>query len=172
MTRVIRRKLHWPTIGLTVLVSTTILLGTVVIITHVRQQVPLPAAIKRQIDFPIFLPAKYVDINTKSYKFDPTEKILSFTGTLADGQTVTFAEQATPSAFTDIPDFYNKFLQKLYEYQSFDSLNGTVHITHPKDAGQAAVMSSKGTLLFARVTRDEPQTTWQPIFNNLQVYAP
>ena len=170
--RIIQPKFHWPTIGLTVLACLAGAAGVLIIALHFQQAIPLPAGIKKQVNFPVFLPTAGAAVDTSSYKFDPGQGVLSFTGRLPDGQAVTFAEQAAPSSFTDIPDFYSKFLQTLYDYESFDSLQGTVHLTHPKGAGQAAVMSSKGTLVFVRVARDEQKSTWQPLFNALKVYAP
>ena len=121
--------------------------------------------------FPVFLPVTAITLNASSYKFDPGQKVLSFTGRLGDGQTVTFAEQATPDPFNDIPNYYTQFLTKIFEYEAFDSLQGTVHLTHPNGAGQAAVMNAKGTLMFVRVAHDEPKSAWQQIFNKLVVYS-
>ena len=132
-------------------------------IRHAVQQTPLPDSIRTQVHFPVFLPVSNIAIDQSSYRYDKSQQVLSFTGHLIDGQAVTFAEQPAPSSFTDIPNFYQKFLQQLYEYESFDGLNGTVHITHPKDAGQAAVLNSKGTLVFARVAHDETKSTWQVV---------
>ena len=151
---VIRPKVHWPT-ALVVISVMTIVAGGLIIALFLGRQWPIPALIKAQVEFPVFMPTSGVKLDQSSYRFDKASGVLSFTGQLYDGQSVTFAEQATPGSFTDIPNFYQKFLQTLYTYQSFDSLNGTVNLTHPKDAGQAAVMSSKGTLLFVRVAADE-----------------
>jgi hypothetical protein len=169
--RIIRPRFHWTTIGVTAFLCLAVGIGILLVVMRYQQAVPLPASIKQQVSFPVFLPTTGVTINKSSYKFDPSQKVLSFTGSLADGQMVTFAEQATPSSFTDIPNFYQQFLQALYDYQSFDGLDGTVHMTHPKGAGQAVVMSAKGTLLFARVSQDEPQSTWRSVFNSFRVYS-
>ncbi len=118
------------------------------------------------------MPMSGVAVDQSSYKFVPGQHILSFTGRLGDGQTVTFTEQPTPTPFNDIPNYANQFLQTLFEYEAFDSLQGTVHLTHPKGAGQAAVMNSKGTLMFVRVARDEPRATWQQLFTSMSLYAP
>ena len=139
---------------------------------RVSSQNPLPPELQKQVRFPVLVPDSGIAVSEGSYKYDPAQGVLSFTGAFADGQQVTFAEQQAPSSFTDIPNFYEQFLQKMYDYQSFDCLAGTMHLTHPKGAGQAAVMSAKGTLLFARVSRDESSETWRSVCNALQTYAP
>lgn len=140
-------------------------------VVHLKTQPPiaLPASTRKMITYPVLLPQKDAAINTSSYKFDPSQKVLSFTARLHDGQVVTFTEQATPEPFSDIPNFYTRLLDTLNEYQSFDGLHGTVYLTHPKGAGQAAVINTKGTLIFARVIKDEPQSVWQPLFNDLKI---
>jgi hypothetical protein len=140
------------------------------LIVHQALQSPIPAKIRKQVSFPILLPKKQdAVINNSSYKFDSDQKVFSFTAYLmSDHQLATFTEQATPSPFLDIPNFYPQFLQTLHEYQSFDGLQGTVYLTHPKGVGQAAILNSKGTLMFIRVPHDEPQSTWQPLTNHLK----
>jgi hypothetical protein len=133
---------------------------------------PIPASFRKSISFPVFLPTAGVTINTNSYKFEPSQKILSFTGYLSDRQLATFTEQATPDPINDLTNFYSQFLQTLNQYAAFDTLNGTVNLTHPNGGvGQAAVMNSKGTLMFVRVANDEPQSVWQPLFNQLKIVS-
>lgn len=146
--------------------------ATVVGALYFGQRQPIPADIRAQVEFTVFLPTSGVTINAESYKFDSNQKVFSFTGRLATGQVITIAEQSTPDPFNDIPNYSKQFFLTLSEYQAFDSLQGMVHLTHPKDAGQAAVMNAKGTLLFARVAHDENKATWQRIFNSLTLYQP
>ena len=170
-TRIIRSPFHWRTITITVLLCMALVAVAGLVLMRLHQYVPIPQAVRSQVHFAVFVPGQDVSVDQASYKFDSGEQVLSFTGHLADGQPVTFAEQATPASFTDIPDFYPKFLEKLYEYQAFDGLQGTVHLTHPKGAGQAAVMNAKGTLVFARVAQDESRDTWRSVFNAMRIYS-
>lgn len=168
---IIRKHFPWRVVGLTI-AGCVLAAGLVIFITlRMQQHWPIPAAIARQVSSPVFLPREGVVLDQTSYKFDPSQKVLSFTGRLPDGQLVTFAEQPTPEPFSDIPNYYAQFLQTLFEYQAFDGLNGTIYLTHPKGAGQAAVMSAKGTLIFARVAHDEPQAVLALVFNSMQVYT-
>jgi len=170
--RIIRRRFHWPT-ALVVLGVVVVVAGSLAAAVYLgSNQWPLPASIRAQVHFPVFVPSVGVKLNQSSYRYDRASGVLSFTGRLYDGQTVTFAEQATPDPFNDIPNYTTQFLQTLFEYQAFDCVQGTVHLTRPKDAGQAAVMNAKGTLLFARVARDENKPTWRRVFNGLTVYQP
>lgn len=142
----------------------------VLVWAHLRS--PIPATLRHDIQFGIFLPETSAHIEQASYKYDKSLGVLSFTARLPSGQIATFAEQATPEAFTDIPTYYDKLLTKLHNYSTFDTPIGTVHLTHPTGVGQAAVMSTKGTLLFVRVDHDEPITTWRQLFGHMVTYQP
>jgi len=169
--RIIRRRFHWPTAFMVTGVFAA-LVGSAIFGLHtIMNQSPLPPAIRQQITFPVFIPTSGISLDQLSYKFVADQKVLSFTGRLTDGQHITFTEQPTPPPFNDIPNYTTQFLQTLFEYQAFDSLQGTVHLTHPKGAGQAAVMNAKGTLMFARVDNDEPQSAWQSLFNSMVIYT-
>lgn len=156
---------------MTIVSCAIVAIAAVVVVIHIYDQPPIPAPIRDQVKFAILLPTENVIIDQTSYKYDRSQQILSFTGRLTDGQSVTFAEQATPEPFNDIPNFYQQLLQNMFEYESFDGLNGTVYLTHPKGAGQAAVINTKGTLVFARVARDETKQTWNTVFNDLALYT-
>ena len=125
------------------------------------------------MNFPIFVPTTGVALNKKSFEFKSDQGVLLFSGvTTRDKQQLTFSEQQTPDPFNDIPNYMTQFLQTFFEYQAFDSLQGTVHLTHPKNAGQVVVMNAKGTLVFVRVDKDEPVSYWQDVFNHLTIVAP
>jgi hypothetical protein len=81
------------------------------------------------------------------------------------------AEQAAPQSFTDVPQAYDALLNKLREYQDLNTSFGDVTLTRPVElnGGQSAVVNSKGTLIFAKPTRDLPDHQWQNIFNNMQL---
>ena len=168
---IIRRRFPWRVMWLTALVCGLIAVIAFAGYGQLQRRVPIPSAVWKQVTFPVLLP-QLPAVDGSSYKFDPDQKVLTFKSVMPDGQTVTFAEQATPAPFTDIPNYYTQFLQTLFDYQSFDTLQGTVHLTHPKGAGQAAVLSSKGTLIFARVSRDESQDVWRQVFNKMTIYQP
>jgi hypothetical protein len=71
----------------------------------------------------------------------------------------------------DIPAAYTKLLSSLNQFDSFDSPNGTVALTHPKElnGAESAVMNAKGTLLFVRPNGNVSSDDWRRLFNNLHV---
>ncbi len=132
----------------------------------------LPISIKNQIDFPVYWPNSNepVTVNKKTLKYDSGDKILSYVARTNNGDNVTITEQATPVSITASPQVFSQLIQDLLEYEEFDSRNGTVYLTHPKElnGGQAAVMNSQGTLLFAKPTSSLVDTAWRKLFNNLE----
>jgi hypothetical protein len=88
------------------------------------------------------------------------------------GKSLTFAEQSTPQNFVDIPQAYDKLIESLNSYSSFDSFYGKVDLTHPKElkGQQSAAMNSKGTLMFIHPTNGDLSTDqWKQLFNNLSI---
>lgn len=172
---IVRKRFPWGVVLLTAgvcVVAVAAIIAGALAYQQLQQGMPIPEDIRKQVVSPVFLPTKDIVTNQSSYKFEPTQKILTFTGVMPDGQIVTFSEQPTPDPFNDIPNYSSQFLQKLYEYQAKDGLNGTIHLTHPKGAGQVVVLNSKGTLVFARVAHDEPTDIWIAAFNGLTIYQP
>lgn len=133
---------------------------------------PIPQGVIRQIDFAVMYPksSKDVSFDRNSIKYDPETKVLSFI-VITYGISSTFTEQATPDPFTDIPNYYQTFADKMNSYRSFDTYNGRVDITRPTTlkGDQALLMNAKGTLLFAHPTRDLNEQQWRALINSLQI---
>jgi hypothetical protein len=132
----------------------------------------IPIAIKSQISFPILYPSSnsIMNIKASSIKYNAPNQQLTFVANYGGG-TVSFSEQSTPSSFVDVPAVYTSLVSKLNEYDSFDSVNGSVYMLHPKElmGSQSAVMNTKGTLLFARPSFNITVSRWKEIFNNLVI---
>jgi hypothetical protein len=130
----------------------------------------LPRPLSRQVTSTVFLPNS-VDavINRSSYKYNPSEKVLSLTAGFA-GTTMTLSEQPTPDSFTDIPEVYQKVVAQMNNYESFESKDGTVHLTKPSQlAGQqTAVLNAKGTLLFIKPSKNLSTDQWKLFFRSLK----
>lgn len=136
------------------------------------QRPALPSAVAEQLSFGVYFPTTKttiarVDKHTISYQ--ASSGLLGYTATLTDGTTVSVNQQATPESFVDIPQAYEKLVSSLQPYSSFDSINGKVSLTHPKElqGGQSAVMNAKGTLLFARPSKSLTNDQWRQLFNGL-----
>lgn len=133
----------------------------------------LPTTVKDQLTFPFYWPDKTAPlmIDKKTIKYDANSKAISYIAQTSDGAVLTISQQATPQSFTDVPQAYSKLVEILVQYGVFDSPNGTVYLTHPKQlkGGQTAVMNSKGTLVFVKPDKNLSDDTWHKVFNNLKI---
>lgn len=164
------RDYSWPLLLAALLVVAVAV--TAIYWSFFRATSPVTTAISRQANFAIFYPGKQTGYtaDSKSMSYDTQNKLVTFTAQ-GPGTNLDFTEQATPTSFVDIPAAYDKLINNLRGYSSFESLHGKVNLTHPKELGgaQAAVMNAKGTLLFIRPNRDLPDDEWRRLFNGLQL---
>lgn len=133
----------------------------------------IPKTIKKQLSFVVFYPSpdSAVTVDIKSFKYDSQAKLMSYVARFGNTP-ITIAEQATPQNFIDIPQAYDKLIESLSEYASFQSYYDKVSLTHPKEFNgqQSAVMNSKGTLVFAHPTKgDLSEDQWKKLFNGFEV---
>ena len=133
----------------------------------------IPSQIKSQLSFIVFYPGPSPDttVDSSSFKYDQPTHVFSFVVNFMH-QPVTIAEQATPQNFIDIPQGYDKLIESLSEYASFNSYYDKVSLTHPKEfkGQQSAVMNSKGTLVFAHPTSGSlGEDQWRKLFNGLEI---
>jgi hypothetical protein len=137
-----------------------------------RPQVPIPAETLKQLKFSLLYPPSndgyVVDQTTINYNRDAGALI--FHAKKANDEFV-FSEQPTPDSINDIPEYYAKMTEKLNSYSDFESLNGKVSLTRPKELNgkQTAVFNGKGTLMFVRPSRDLSKDEWRTFFNTLVV---
>ena len=145
---------------------------TVSILAQIHiSQIVFPEATKNRLHFTLIAPTGGgITIDKKSVKFDETNKLLTYTITYGSTSLVV-SEQSVPSQFVDITTVYTKLVEGLNNYESFESVIGSVHLTKPTQLGgrQVAVLNSKGTLLF--VKPKDPLTTdqWKVIFQYMEV---
>lgn len=131
----------------------------------------VPKAITSQLTSALIMPdTSTTTIDETSYKYDPSSKLFSYTAVYADSHLV-FSEQPAPESFTDIPEAYQKVLESMNNYSSFDSTIGTVHLTKPPNSAgkQTAVLNAKGTLLFAKSDRNLDSDQWRALFKSVDV---
>lgn len=134
----------------------------------------IPQAIRKQVSFVIFVPGKSSadQVNHTTVKYDSSLQLLTYMAKSASNNLqIIISEQATPQSFVDIPQTYDALTTKLNQYGSFDSINGTVYLTRPKElnGGQSAVMNAKGTLLFAKPSQSLSDNDWRAFFNSLNI---
>ena len=169
-----RNQLSTPlALSLGVVAGAGLLLGTYFIFLYKSTPNIIPPGIKKQVSFNVFYPSPdpTVTVDSKSFKYDSQAKLMSYVITYVKTP-VTIAEQATPQNFIDIPQAYDKLIESLSEYGSFQSYYDKVSLTHPKEFNgqQSAVMNSKGTLVFAHPTRgDLTEDQWKKLFNGFEV---
>jgi hypothetical protein len=153
-------------------VGSIVAIGLVVIVIMLLgPKPPVPAEIKSAVTSTILVPQAHdVVVSRESMNYDSQLKLLTYTATAYGVKTVV-SEQPTPESFIDIPQVYDKVVTGMNEYGTFDSDSGTVNLTRPKDLGgkQAAVMNTKGTLMFVKPERDLSDDQWRKLFNGLEV---
>lgn len=151
-------------------VAALTVLGIIVItILLLGPKNPLPSTVRKQANFVILAPVSGpVKVDRESAKYDTALKLLSYKS-MFNGVKIVVSEQSTPDSFIDIPQVYDKVVANMQEYSKFDVIAGTVHLTRPKDLGgkQAAVINTKGTLLFAKPTSDLSNDQWRLFFKSV-----
>jgi hypothetical protein len=131
---------------------------------------PLPNAIKNQLTSTFIAPSGTVIVNRDSASFGGPDKLLTFKATYNNVH-LTFSEQPTPQSFDDLPGSYDKFTSDLGKYDGFDTELGHVDIVRvPKQNNlQAAIMNTKGTLMFIKPDKDLSIDDWRKIFKTLKI---
>ena len=158
-----------------VTLTAIILLGAAAygVVLLVKPKPTIPTDIRKQLSFGVYYPQdkSILDVNKKSFGYDSETSVLSFTGKRSNGTKVSFNEQATPDNFVDIPQIYDKLVESLHPYTSFDSVNGKVSLTHPAElkGGQSAILNAQGTLMFVRPDHDLTDTEWRQLFTDLHL---
>lgn len=131
----------------------------------------IPEAVKSQISSTIIIPSdNSVEIDRKSYKINDSESLLTYTARF-DDQNLIISQQPTPEGFIDIPKAYDSLVSQMGEYGKFESANGTVYLTSPKNQKniQIAVLNTKGTLMFVKSEQGMSRDRWQKFFSTLEV---
>lgn len=132
---------------------------------------PLPKEIQRKAASTLLMPqSRDVVIQRDTAKFDSSLRLLSFS-VVAYGTQAVISEQPTPESFVDIPQVYDKVVEQMQEYTKFEVDVGTVHLTRPVDlkGKQAAVLNTKGTLMFVKPDHDLSEADWRRFFNSVAV---
>lgn len=130
-------------------------------------------ALSTEADFGIWYPnAKNVDYELRkdTVAYDESNRILSFVVESPQNGKLTFSQQAVPEVVSGQPDLFDIQLKSLPEVGKFESLHGTVSITHPTGTSEAtAIMRSKGTLLYVHSNKTMTTEKWRKIFNSLEI---
>ncbi len=159
-------KWFWINIAVVIGIGTIVITGLLV-----APKPPIPGPIKTQVTSTILVPgSKDIVTDSDSVKYASKEKLLSFNVTI-NGAKLVISEQPTPESFIDIPQVYDKVVAGMNEYEKFDTEVGTVHLTRPKELNgkQAAVLNTKGTLLFAKPDSNLSSDQWRQLFKAMEV---
>lgn len=131
-------------------------------------QAPFSASIRKQVTSTILYPdpekLDYV-IKRDTVKYDAESKLLSYVITSESQQLrLIVSEQPSPEMFADIPETYQKFVEKLLPVVTFENKVGKVTITQPNElkGEQSAVLNAQGTLMFVR-SKKLPEDQWRRI---------
>lgn len=164
-------KLRLRLILLTLSIGLAIIGGWLFIVNRRDASQLLPATIRRQLSFVVYLPGKGWDTSALSVGY--AGGVLSYRTTQA-GAALTVTQQTTPGVFNDVPQYYPNLVNKLNEYSSFGTANGTVYLTKPKELNgqQQAILNNNGTLLFAHPNHNLSDDVWRRFFNGLSAIKP
>ena len=137
---------------------------------YLRQPI-IPISIHKQLSFSPLAYTGGSSYEAGSYKYDSKEKILSYIIKSDDGNIITVSEQSQPPQFTEIPEYKDKFLDNVMKrYDSVQSLNGVVYLTHPsKQKKQVAVIIDKGLIVFMSANKDLSETEWRKLADNMAI---
>lgn len=133
----------------------------------------MPPGVRDQAKFVVYYPVKNgaIKIDKSTFKYDKGNELLSYIGYTGSKNKLIISEQPTPDALIDGQPAYDLLISRLQGYSSFNSINGKVSLTRPKEfrGTSFAVMNAKGTLFFIRPAKNLPDKDWQHIFNSLEV---
>lgn len=161
---------HWPWVGAGVVILLAV--GGVIASGVLRHHSPIPTKVKTQLTSTLLLPsASAYQVDETSVKYDSQEKLLSYDIQAQGLGKLVVSEQPSPEQFHDIPQYYDKLLEHLGEYQSFDVDVGTVYLARPSklSSQQIAVINTKGTLVFIKPDHSLTSDQWRQFFNNFEV---
>lgn len=137
---------------------------------------PIPSSLRKQASYVIFVPSTASwKIDEKKLYFDKAAQVLHLTAyNNTTKTTLTITQQATPSQFTDVPQFFPALLDRLNQYESFGTLNGTINLTKPTElqGRTEAILNRDGTLLFAYSRPEMATKEWRKLFNDMRELKP
>jgi hypothetical protein len=157
------------------LIALAAIVGGIFLYNYYDHQSPVPSNILHQINFVIFYPKSnsQIVIEKNTFKYSKSLQVVSFMVNY-DDKSITIGEQATPDSFSDDPNFYPQFIQKLNGYDTLASVNGSVDLVIPSNTNhETGVMNAKGTLMFAQSTMGNlGENAWRQLFNSLVYVQP
>lgn len=158
-------------VGIVLAAIVVVVTAVLVTIQILKPHPILPKSIVSKANYVLLVPkSSLVKLDSKSVGYNSNLALLDYQVSYAGSQLIV-SQQAAPSMFTDVPATYDKTLASMNQYSHFDSLEGTVYLTKPQQlAGkQAAVLLSKGTLMFVKPSSDLTDEQWRQFFNSLVV---
>jgi hypothetical protein len=156
-------------------IGSVVLMGLLIagLLFVLRPQPPIPSAIYAKLSFSFFYvpPSSGYKIDPTLTTYDASAKVVIFHAKMGS-RDMLISEQATPQIFNDVPEYYPKLIEKLNGYSDFDSINGKVSLTRPKElnGAQSAVFNGKGTLIFVRPNQALSDDDWRRFFAQLTIW--
>ncbi len=147
--------------------------GAFFLISRLSNKNPLPTSIKSGISYKVIYPSKTAQIDISSYQYQPSDKTLTFKVN-ASGKAIIFTEQPAPATLGSGSQVYYPALG-IHPYAQFQTDLGPVALTKFYQsgtlelAGQAAVLASGGTLLFANSKQSLSNDEWKNLFDSLKI---
>jgi len=136
---------------------------------------PVPAAIKKQIEFSIIYPdPRQYSNKPNQWSYDNKDSAVQFTVS-KDKYNVVFTEEEVPLAYQNDVAAYNRFVGSLKPSANFNVPLGTASITNFVTAGdyevvgKTGILNTHGTLLLAHPDTELTDDQWRSLFESLQV---
>jgi hypothetical protein len=143
-----------------------------------RPKAVIPAEVTRTAGFGVWYPRAgtlQLEVDQTSIKGtkEGADYLVNFVAK-SPKSTLLFNEQAVPETMTDVPEVYQKLIEKMNGYSTLDTLNGTISLTKPTEfsGDQVAVFKARGTLVMIRAQQPLSTDDWRRLGNNLEIAEP
>jgi len=133
---------------------------------------PVPASVRKQLNFAAVYPSNTSTIDQNSYDYNNSQKNLTFNVSYS-GHTILLSEQVAPGDSSNVTDVYYEGLglRPIAQIQTHQGLAAIVNFYSNSDyasSGQDAVLATKGTLLIARPDSNLSLEQWKAFLNGLK----
>ena len=135
----------------------------------------LPESVRSSLDFtPLIVDQKNKDYSTNDYKSSTAEdnvKILSYIIKTPTGP-VSVSQYVQPPAFTDIPEYKDRFLDNIIKrYASVQTAGGTIYLgrASKQNNKQLGVMLERGLIVFFSPDIELSETDWRKLGDQMIV---
>jgi len=135
---------------------------------------PIPSTLRSQLTFsPFVVPKDSKNYTTTDYKFITAEdkvRTLSYLIHTTSG-TILVQEQSQPLEFTEIPEYKDRFLNNMKQYDTVQTSNGIIYLGRLalQNNEQMGIMIERGLLVLMFPNKDLAAPQWRVLGDQLEV---